>query len=134
MGRFFEISKIITMWNRRQTVNLVSAGGTRRAELLPFFRSSLLLLLCFSPLSYYFSLLAPSVFLVRSSSFFTSNLLCVFYMLNLAYYHFCSDCKLYFQNFDFEHFIFDLGQRINCKSYVEISILMFNFQICHLTL
>merc|ERR1711906_28072 len=70
MGRFFEISKIITMWNRRQTVNLVSAGGTRRAELLPFFRSSLLLLLCFSPLSYYFSLLAPSVFLVRSSVFF----------------------------------------------------------------
>merc|ERR1711966_86646 len=83
MGRFFEISKIITMWNRRQTVNLVSAGGTRRAELLPFFCSSLLLLLCFSPLSFYFSLLAPSVFLVCSSSFFHFHSLYVLYMLNL---------------------------------------------------
>merc|ERR1711906_92527 len=101
MGRFFEISKIITMWNRRQTVNLVSAGGTRRAELLPFFCSSLLLLLCFSPLSYYFSLLAPSVFLVCSSFFFTFILLYVLYMLNLAYSFFFVQIANIFSKFRF---------------------------------
>merc|ERR1711966_383678 len=112
MGRFFEISKIITMWNRRQTVNLVSAGGTRRAELLPFFCSSLLLFLCFSPLSYYFSFLAPSVFLVCSSSFFHFNSSpcliyaesCLFIFVQIANH---------FSKFRFWHLIFDFGQRIN---------------------
>merc|ERR1711966_454365 len=100
MGRFFEISKIITMWNRRQTVNLVSAGGTRRAELLPFFCSSLLLLLCFSPLSYYFSLLASSVFLVCSSSFFHFHSSLCLICAESCLFLFCLNCKSYFQNFD----------------------------------